>query len=129
VGTSGITDARFRGLLLLLALIAGCRKGATVDLVKEVATETRTKPQVHVMIRASADEATPQDLELLHSIEDRIERARIGRVVESGSAAGYLNLTVEAEKTAETIEKLRSLLRAAGVLERSSFRVSAGDEQ
>ncbi len=77
------------------------------------------------MIKASADEATPGDLQLLHSIEDRIDRAHVGRLLNSGSAAGYLNLTIEVEKTADAIEALRRVLRDAGVLERSSFSVTS----
>ncbi len=119
---------RARRLVLLIVLLA-CRKEATVDLIKDVAVEVRTKPRVQVMIRASAEEATPEDLELLRSIEDRIERAHIGRLVSSGSKAGYLNLTVEVEKTAEAIEQLRRLLQAAGVLERSSFLVTSESSQ
>jgi hypothetical protein len=110
-------------LLLSVLLFAGCRKASTIDLIHEVATEARKKPYVQVMIRATAEEATPQDLELLRSIEDRIERANVGRLVSSGSAAGYLNLTIEVDKTAEAIEKLRGVLKAAGVLDRSSFKV------
>ncbi|HEY3055832.1 MAG TPA: hypothetical protein VGK31_07880 [Thermoanaerobaculia bacterium] len=113
-----------RNLLLLFLLIA-CAKNesSTVDLIKNVAAEARSKPRVQVMIRMAGDVATPDELALQRSIEDRIERAHIGRLVSSGSEAGYMNITIEVEATATAIAQLREVLRDAGVLTRSSFKV------
>jgi hypothetical protein len=120
-----ISNRRARSVFLLSVLfLVGCKKASTIDLIHDVAAEARTKPRIQVMIRASAEEATPQDLEQLRSIEDRIERANVGRLINSGSAAGYLTLTIEVEKTADAMEKLRGVLKSAGVLDRSSFKVT-----
>ncbi|HSP15270.1 MAG TPA: hypothetical protein VLV78_11010 [Thermoanaerobaculia bacterium] len=125
-----LSNPRARSVVVaVMLLLAGCGKESTVGLIRDVATEARPKPRVQIMIRASAEEATPQDLELLRSIEDRIERANIGRLISSGSAAGYLHLTIEVEKTADAIERLRRVLQSAGVLDRASFRVTTDREK
>jgi len=113
-----------RKFLLLFALVA-CAKNesSTVDLIKTVAAEARTKPRVQVVMKMTSDVAMPDDLALQRSIEDRIERAHIGRLVSSGLEAGYANITIEVENTATAITQLREVLRDAGVLARSSFKV------
>jgi AMMECR1 domain-containing protein len=111
--------------LSFIALVA-CAKGermSTADLVKQVATEARPKLRVQVMIRASADEPTAADRALLRSIEDAIERKNVGRLVSSGAESGTMFVTVEVEKTADAIATLRTILEAAGVRDRSSFKV------
>jgi hypothetical protein len=92
--------------LLSLLIVAGaiaCDKGgnsSTVDLIKTVATEARLK-----------------------TIEDRVEKARIGRLVSSGTEAGFMNVVVEVDNTATAISQLRKEAQEVGVLERSSFKV------
>jgi predicted TIM-barrel enzyme len=114
-----------RTLLILMVIFMACAKNesSTVDLIKNVAAEARSKPRVQVMIRMAGDAATPDELELQRSIEDRIERAHIGRLVGSGSEAGYMNVTIEVETTAKAITELRAVLRDAGVESRSSFKI------
>jgi hypothetical protein len=113
-----------RKCLLLFALVA-CAKNesSTVDLIKTVAAEARAKARVQVVMKMGSDFATPDDLALQRSIEDRIERAHIGRLVSSGSEAGYMNITIEVENTATAIAQLRDVLRDAGASPRSSFKV------
>jgi hypothetical protein len=113
-------------LLLGVALLVACGKSgsSTVDLIKTVAAEARTKPRVQVVVKMNGDQATSEDLALLKTIEDRIEQAHVGRLVRSGSEAGYMNVIVEVENTATAITQLRSVLRDAGVLPRSSFKVA-----
>jgi hypothetical protein len=109
-----------------LASVVACAKGERMpvgDLVKQVAAEARTKLQVQVTIRASADEATPADKALLRSLEDAIERQKVGRIVSSGTQPGDLFITVEVENTADAITTLRSILQKAGVRDRASFKV------
>src|SRR3977135_2946252 len=104
-----ITPGMRKLLLLAVALLAACGKSesSTVDLIKTVAAEARTKPRVQMMVKISGEQATPDDLALLKTIEDRIEQAHIGRLISSGSEAGYLNVTVEVENTATAITQLR----------------------
>jgi hypothetical protein len=113
---------------IFLLLLLGCSKGekAGVDLIHEVASEVRTKPWVEVSVRLPQDQPAVADIELQRAIEDRIERDHVGRLVSSGFRPGFLYVTVEVEQTAEAIERLRAVLRSAGVLPRSSFRVIAG---
>ena len=113
--------------MFVAVLAIACAKhesSGTVDLIKTVASEARTKPRVITMIKTNGDQPTPDELALQKSIEDRIEQAHIGRLVSSGADAGFLNITIEVENTADAIAKLRQVVSAAGVLNRSSFRVS-----
>ncbi len=114
--------------LLILTLFA-CKNetSSTVDLVKTIATESRTRPHIEVSVKLNSEEPTPDDLALQKTIEDRIEQAHIGRLVSSGSNAGFFNVTVEVDNSADAITKLRSVLQTAGVLNRSSFKVKTGD--
>jgi predicted TIM-barrel enzyme len=116
-----------RHLALLLLLAIGCTRAEKPgDLLRDVASEVRTKPRVEVSVKLDHEEATAADLQLQRSVEDRVERENVGRLVSSGTRAGYLFITVEVEKTADAIEKLRAVLRSEGLLERSSFRVITG---
>lgn len=115
--------------VVILALFA-CGKNetsSTVDLVKTIATESRTKPRVEVSVKMNEEQATPDDLALQKTIEDRVEQAHIGRLVSSGSNSGSINITVEVDNTADAIAKLRTILQNAGALNRSSFKVKSGD--
>ena len=117
-------------LPFVVALICGCGKserGSTADLIKQIATEARPKLRVQAMIRASADEPTAEDQALQRSIEEAIERKNVGRLVSSTSESGYLFITVEVENTVDATTKLRAILKDAGVLKRSSFRVIQPD--
>jgi AMMECR1 domain-containing protein len=109
----------------MLSVVA-CAKGERMpvsDLVKQVAADARTKLRVQVTIRASADEATTADKALLRSLEDAIERQKVGRLVSSGTQPGEMFITVEVENTADAIATLQSILQKAGVRDRASFKV------
>ena len=115
---------------VLLVFVFACGKNetsSTVDLVKTIATESRTKPRVEISVKLGNEQPTPDDLTLQKSIEDRIEQAHIGRLVSSGSNSGFMIITVEVENSADAIAKLRTILQNAGVLTRSSFKVKTGD--
>ncbi|MGZ5492589.1 MAG: hypothetical protein ACXW3E_03460 [Thermoanaerobaculia bacterium] len=115
--------------LLSLLIIAGavaCGRGensSTVDLIKTVATEARTKARVEMSVKMAGDQPASDDLALLKTLEDRVDKARIGRLVSSGTEAGFMNVVVEVDNTADAIAKLRKESQALGVLERSSFKV------
>jgi len=113
--------------IVLVLLLIGCAKSEKpADLVRDVASEVRTKPRIEVSVKLDQEEPSPAEIGLQRSIEDRIERENVGRLISSGTRAGYLFITVEVEQTADSIEKLRNVLRSAGVLERSSFKVFTG---
>ena len=114
--------------LLILLFLAACAKGEkpAVDLIRDVASEVKTKPRVEVSVKLPKDDATPADLQMQKTIEDHIERQNVGRLVGSGTRPGSLYITVEVEQTADAIEKLRTVMRSEGVLDRASFRVIAG---
>ena len=116
--------------LCFLPFLLACGKtetSATVDLVKTIATESRTKPRVEVSVKMTGEQPVPEDLVLQKTIEDRIEQAHIGRLFSSGTDSGYINVTVEVDNTADAIAKLRALLQTAGALNRASFKVKSGD--
>lgn len=113
---------------ILFLLLIGCAKAEkpATDLIHDVASEVSTKPRIEMDVRLPQDEPAPADLALQRSIEDRIEREHVGRLVASGTGPGFLYITVEVEQTANAIETLRRVARDAGVLERTSFKVKEG---
>ena len=75
-----------------------CGKGknsSTVDLIKTVATEARTKVRVEMSVKMAADQPTPDDLAL----------------------------SSKWDNTADAISQLRKEAQEVGVLERSSVNV------
>jgi len=115
---------RFAAFFLLLTIL-GCGAGerAASQLLKEVSAETREKARVQVIVKASAEEPSPEDLVLRKAIEDRVEAQGIGRLISSGAGAGQIDVTIEVDNTAEAIPRVREILRLLEVLPRSSFRV------
>jgi hypothetical protein len=116
-----------RRMAIVFLFSLACTKGEKpADLIHQVAEEVKTKPRVEVSIKLPKDDPTPADLQMQKTIEDHIERQNVGRLVNSGSRPGSLFITVEVEQTADAIEKLRTVMRSEGVLDRASFRVIAG---
>lgn len=116
--------------LATVLLVLGCGRGersSVTDLVKDVASEARPKAKVQLRIHLDADEPTAEDRAMLQSLEGAIEKDNIGRLVNSGWEPGYAFVTVEVEKTAEAIEKLRALVLKAGLVKRASFKVIAAE--
>jgi hypothetical protein len=115
-----------RAMIAALLLVVACQREsrkAAQEVIGEVTSGLREKHRVQVSVKASAEDPTPEDLELRKSIETRIEQENIGRIVSSGAGAGFIDITVEVENTAVAIPRLRSVLQAAGALSRSSFKV------
>ena len=111
-------------VVLFTALLAtGCYRKESVDLLKTVAAESRTKPRVQMSVQMRGNEQTAEEAALQKAIEDRIEQSHIGRLVSSGTNAGYMVIVVEVENTADAITELRRIVQSAGVLERSSFKI------
>ena len=117
-------------IAVALCLFAGCggggkseEKSPTVGLIAEVASEVRDKPRVQLLIKIPREQPIAEDLELLRSIEEAIDREGIGRLTSSGNQPGHVFVIVEAENSAEAISRLRKVVLDAGLLKRSSFRV------
>lgn len=106
-----------------------CRREKTtaedVDkVVRETLNEVRAKYLVIVQVRLDQQELpTPEELAVREGIEQRIESEHIGRVIKSTAVPGHYDITVEVDSTAESVPRIRSVLRDADVLKRSSVRV------
>ena len=66
---------------------------------------------------------TPDDLDLRRRIEERIEQENAGRLVSTGGGAGFIEITVEVENTADSIDKIQEILRSLEVDRETSFKV------
>lgn len=110
---------------LLFAACGGNEPGvqSATEVAREVTTGMRAKARVQVSIKASAEEPTPEDLELRRRIEDRIEQENAGRLVSSGGGAGFFDITVEVENTADGIDRIQDILRALEVRRETNFKV------
>ena len=105
-------------------LVVGCGKTEpATDFLREVTTAAREKSRVQMLIRASAEDPTPEDLALRKGIEDRIEQERLGRLVSAGAGGGYIDVIVEVDNTSAGIAQLRRIAQDAGVVSRASFKV------
>ncbi len=113
--------------ILLAGACAKDERASTADVIKQVVTAARPKLRVQVLIRASADEPTAADQQLLRSLEDAIERKNVGRIVSSGVQSGDLFITIEVDNTVDATTTLRSILTTAGVRDRSSLKVTQPD--
>ena len=107
--------------VLSLFVLAAC--GDSGEIVREVTTGIRTTSRVEVSVKASAEEPTAADIEVRRKIEDRIEQENIGRLISSGAAAGYSQVTVEVENTAEAIPRIQDILRSMDLDRDAKFRV------
>lgn len=112
---------------LILLACGRSEHSSTVDLVKTIAAESKTKPRVEVSVKLASEQPAPDELALQKTLEDRIEQAHIGRLVSSGSNAGFLIITLEVDNSADAITRLRAILQSAGVVDRASFKVKSGD--
>src|SRR5687767_8060513 len=99
------------------------------EIIREVTTGIRSNARVHVSVRASAEEPTPEDIELRKRLEDRIEQENIGRLISSSGGAGYVDLVVEVENTADAIPRIQEILRSMDAARDASFKVIPGANQ
>ena len=111
--------------LILVLACGGTEPGvqSATEIAREVTTGMRTKARVQVSVKASAEEPTQEDLELRKKIEDRIEQDNIGRLVSAGGGAGFIDITVEVENTADAIDKIQEIVRSLDVAREASFKV------
>ena len=112
-------------LVALLLLLSGCdQKQEASDLVRQTIAEARANYFVIIQVRLErAELPSAEDLQLRQQLEERIEREHVGRVVESKAEVGHFDITVEVDNTAEAVPRIRTMLREAGVLDRTQVRV------
>lgn len=116
-------------LLFLLLTACGCMEApmTTSDadaLVRKTIAEAKGTERVQIQVRLERMELpSPEELKVRAEIEKAIEDQRLGRVLEAGAAEGSYDVIVEVDSTAEAVPKIREVLRAKGVLERSIVRV------
>ena len=117
-----------RFLLCLAILFAACGKEdigvqSPSEVMREVSTGLRETYRVQMSVRASAEDPTPEDLDLRKRIEDRIDAENIGRLVSSSGGAGRMEIVVEVDDTAAAISKMQNALRALDFQRDVTFKV------
>ena len=115
-------------LALILPLSTACGGDeagvhSASEIIREVTAEIRTEHRVQVSVKASAEEPSPEDIEIRRSIENRIEQENIGRLVSSGGGAGEIWVVVEVDNTAEAIPRIQEIIRSMDLTRESSFKV------
>ena len=120
-----MSKSPFLPSLLLVLACGGNEPGvqSATEIAREVTTGMRANARVQVSVKASAEEPTPEDLDLRKRIEDRIEQENIGRLVSAGGGAGFIDITVEVDNTADAIDKIQGVLRSLEVARETSFKV------
>jgi hypothetical protein len=116
---------------LLLLSVVGCHRAekttaADVDkVVRDTLQEVRSKYLVVIQVRLEGPELpTPEELQVRDAIETRIESEHMGRIVRSEAVPGHYDITVEVDSTAESVPRIREVLRDANVLRHASVRVA-----
>ena len=99
------------------------------EVIREVTTGMRSNARVQVSVKASAEEPMPADIEMRKRLEDRIEAENIGRLISSSGGAGYVDIVIEVESTADAIPRIQEILREMDVARDASFKVIPGADQ
>jgi len=106
---------------LIAMLVISC-KGKPLDAIHQTIDEARARTKVQIDIVTEKPDPSPAELQLQQAIEKRIEKDHVATVVNDGSGPGYVRINVEIDdKTA--IEKLRGIVRDAGVSDRATVKV------
>lgn len=118
----------------LLLLLFACGRNEVgiqpaTEIVREVTTGIRTNARVQVSVKASAEEPTAEDLAMRKNLEDRIEQENIGRLVSSSGGAGFVDVVVEVENTADAIARIQEILKSMDAARDASFKVIPGGSQ
>ena len=104
-------------ILALTATTCGGRDEISSE-VKRAVADTRTKPQVTVILQIDDDEVRK-------AVERRIEEQHIGIVKSESSGPGHLDFVVEVDSSVDAIPRIRDVIRAAGVFDKATIRVSS----
>ncbi|HUJ15329.1 MAG TPA: hypothetical protein VL284_16200 [Thermoanaerobaculia bacterium] len=112
-------------LVLALVAVACGPKESVVAAIRQTVDQARTPPRVQIDIVTEKPDPSPAELQLQQTIETRIEKEHVAHVVNDGSGPGYVRINVEIDPKdrATANEKLRAILRDAGVSDRSVVKV------
>ena len=121
----------FLVLIVMTACSGGDETGVqpATEVIREVTTGMRSNARVQVSMRASAEVPTPEDIEMRKRLEDAIEAENIGRLVSSSGGAGYVDIVVEVENTADAIPRIQEILRSMDAARHATFKVIPGADQ
>ena len=109
--------------VMLLALACQRKEGGVLDAIHQTVDEARSRQKVQIDIRTEKPDASPAELQLQQTIEKQIEQEHVAHVVNDGSGPGYVRINVEVDDKVTSVEKIRKILRTAGVLERSTVKI------
>jgi hypothetical protein len=127
-----------RSVRFLILLGLACRQDpalapgtstAANPIRQAIATAAR-KPLVRVQLRlAASGPAPPEDMNARRTVEERIERERIGTILDEAGGPGFIDFTVQVDDTVRAIPRIQALLRDAGIAGRSSIQVKSGTDK
>ena len=114
-----------RAVVVLMAVLGlACqRKESVVDVIHQTVDAARSRQKVQIDITTEKQDPSPTEVALQQKIEKEIEKAHKAHVVDDGSGPGYLRINVEVDDKTTGIDNIREILRAAGVLDRSTVKV------
>jgi hypothetical protein len=104
----------------------GCRgkeSRGVLNAIHQTVDEARARQKIQIDITTEQQDPSPSELQLQQTIEKQIEREHAAHVTDDGSGPGYVRISVEVDDKKTSIEKLRGILRAAGVLNRSTVKI------
>jgi hypothetical protein len=114
-------------LWILIPLVLFIIFGHYVRKKAERLRAEEARPRVLVAIKlAGKGMAMREELQLRNAIEEQIETRGIGKVDDAGSGEGVMHLQVIVADAERAAAEIRAVLEAAGVLERSEVRATAG---
>ncbi len=99
------------------------RSPGVLDVIHRTLEDARPRTRVQIDITCEKENPSPSELQLQQLIEKRIEHEHVMRVVDDSVGPSYVRILVEVDETATSIPKLRDILQAAGVLQRSSVKI------
>jgi|SRR5436189_6392518 len=111
-----------RRLIVIALLLISC-KGKPLEAIHQTIDEARTRTKVQIDIRTEKQDPSPAELQLQQAIEKKIEDEHVAHVVNDGSGPGYVRINVEVDDKATAIDKLRGVVRDAGVLDRATVKI------
>ena len=107
---------------LLSMFIVSCKE-KPLEVIHQTIDEARTRTKIQIDIRTQKQDPSPTELQLQQAIEKRVESEHVAHVVNDGSGPGYVRINVEVDDKATAIEKLRAVVRDAGVADRATIKV------
>jgi hypothetical protein len=111
--------------LIMILIIKGLhhRNRKIISKMRDDDIVTDEKPvEIHIDIKVSGPSfATPEELDLRNAIEDAIEQANIGEVVDVGTGMGEMNIAVEVHDPQEAFAEIKSIIEQFGLCDRTKI--------